>query len=105
MRFLRQKRLISFLLYYYHGHPDQLSLDHHHSFSVVSPLPFRPTNNNHLLDKYQQTNRYTRGAHNRMHSSVYRWMGLQLAGGGNISGSLRYVIGLDLRVEVTVNGE
>ena len=94
------------MLYYYHAHPGQLSLDHHHyNFSVVSPLPFRPTNNSYLLDKCQQTNRYTRGAHNRMHSSVYRWMGLQLAGGGNISGSLRYVIGLDLRFEITVNGE
>ena len=67
-----KKRLISFLLDYYHAHLDQLSLDHHHSFSVVSPLPFRPTNSNYLLDKCQQTNRYTRGAHNRMHSSVYR---------------------------------
>ena len=65
MRFLHQKRLISSLLYYYHAQPDQLSLDHHHSFSVVSPLPFRPTNNYYLLDKCQQTNRHTRGAHNR----------------------------------------
>ena len=72
------KRLIPSLLYYYRA---QLSLDHHHCFSVVSPLPFRPTNNNYPLDKCQQPNRYTRGALNRTHSSVYRWMGLQLAGG------------------------
>ena len=76
-----KKRLICSFLYYYHAHPGQLSLDHHHSFSVVSTLPIRSTNNNYLLDKCQQTNRYTRGAHNRMHSSVYRWMGLQLGGG------------------------
>ena len=105
MRFLRQKRLISSLLYYYHGHPDQLSLDHHHSFSVVSPLPFRPTNNNYLLDKCQQTNRYTRGARNRC---IIRFTGgwaYNWKGGAIISGSLRYVIGLDLRFEITVNGK
>ena len=101
MRFLRQKRLISSLLYYYHAHPDQLSLDRHHSFSVVSTLPFRPTNNNYLLDKpiaipeglkIRWILLFTGGW-------AYNWQG-----GGLISGSLRYVIGLDFRFEITVNG-